>query len=201
MKMKTIMTILAVLAIVGPATAAEKLELNQLKSKVGFEIVKFKIGGTVSGQFDAFYGVGQFDADAKSVEGLKATVYAPSVNTKDQKRDRHLRTEDFFGVLKDPLIHFESTEKVKVGGKFKLKGNLTIRGIKKPIILDMETKEFAKKSIRLVGSTKINRLDFGVSWNHAMEKGDWKKVLGVLGKMVLDDTVTLKLDLVADRVK
>ena len=110
------------------------------------------------------------------VEGRRA---AGSINTGDAQRDGHLKSPDFLNVEAYPSLHFKST-RVEVTGKetARLHGDLTIRDVAKPVVVDVEYQGSAKSpwgttSYGFSGSTKINREDWGLNWNAALETGGW----------------------------
>lgn len=108
---------------------------------------------------------------------VEATIDVKGINTKEQKRDDHLRSKDFFDVEKFPTITFKSTKIEKAGDKLKITGDLTIHGVTKPVTLDAtvtnEIKNpFTKAVTRGVMATgTVNRKDFGLTWNVALEAG------------------------------
>ncbi|MDA8792214.1 YceI family protein [Bacteriovoracaceae bacterium] len=178
-------------------SAGEMIYLDTQESKIGFSIIKFKIGAPVEGNFENIYGEATYDSEKGTISNVTGIVFAPSVNTSQAKRDRHLRNSDFFDVLNTPMIKFENKGETKLDGEVKLKGDFTMRGVTKSLTLNMKVNKRNDKMVELEGEGKINRLDYGVSWNSALEKSDWKKVLGILGKTVLDETVTIKVKFVA----
>lgn len=146
-------------------------------SSIGFKIRHLMVSN-VKGHFDKYSGV--VDIDDKDITKSKAEVSidTASINTNVQKRDDHLRSADFFDVATYPTMKFV-LKKVAVTGKDKLKvtGDLTLHGITREVILDVEgpTPEIKDPwgNIRrgAVATTKINRKDFGVVWNKALEAG------------------------------
>ncbi len=142
--------------------------------------VTFKIRhllGKVSGHFDKYEGT--FDYDPKNVAGFKAsaTIDATSINTGTPKRDDHLRSPDFFDVQKYPTIKFQSTKVSDVkDNKAKVTGDLTMHGVTKPVVIDVELLGTAKdpwgnQRSSLSGTTTLKRGDFGLTWNKAVESG------------------------------
>ncbi|MFZ1771922.1 MAG: YceI family protein [Caldilinea sp.] len=126
------------------------------------------------------------------------TIEAASISSKDEKRDEHLRSPDFLGVEQYPSITFKST-KVEVTGDntAKLHGDLTIRDVTKPVVMAVEYQGNAKSPWGTVNygfsaTTKINREDWGLSWNAALETGGW-----LVGKEIQID-IDLELVQVAE---
>jgi polyisoprenoid-binding protein YceI len=116
------------------------------------------------------------DADVTKSK-VDVAIDVKGINTKEGKRDDHLRSKDFFDAEKFPTITFASKKIEKAGDKLKVTGDLTIRGVKKEITLDTtvtpEVKNpFTKATTRgMNGTAKINRKDFGLNWNVALEAG------------------------------
>ncbi|NDE15802.1 polyisoprenoid-binding protein [bacterium] len=140
--------------------------------------VKHMMVATVNGDItgvDAKLDINDKDITKSTVE---ATLETKTINTNNAKRDEHLRSPDFFDATKFPAIKFVST-KVSKDGKdgLKVAGNLTIRDITKPVTLEVEgpTKAFkdpwGNMKRGLSASTKINRKDFGLTWNKVLETG------------------------------
>ena len=142
--------------------------------------VTFKIKHLLShveGRFNQFEG--SFDYDPGKPEAWKVTaaIQAASIDTNVAPRDKHLRSADFFDVEKFPTIIFESTQvtdATPTGAK--LNGLLTIHGIQKPVVLELEIHGVIKDpwgnvKAGFTATTKINRKDFGLTWNKALEAG------------------------------
>lgn len=133
----------------------------------------------VRGQFDEF----QVDLDLDDNEPDKAsvvvTVNTASVNTRDAQRDTHLRSPDFFNADAYPHMVFKSTRVQRTGEETaKLYGELTIRDVTKPVILDVtylgkSKSPWGATSIGFEANTKINRKDWNLVWNVALESGGW----------------------------
>mgnify|MGYP006431445639 CR=1 FL=1 len=177
------------LLVLASSAGAKVYSIGPKNTDVGFSIVKFKIGKPVEGHFDKFSGTVEVDEKTDKITRIKTSIRTPSINTEKKKRDKHLRSEDFFFVEKYPKMEFVSTKSVAMSESFELPGKLTIRGITKPVVLEVEKTDQGE----LKAFTKINRLDFGVSWNKTMEKSDWSVVFGMLGKVVLDETVKIHI--------
>jgi len=146
-----------------------------------------KVRGTF-GSFSATIVTGDNPADTK----ITASAQVASINTNDEGRDEHLRTNEFFDAENHPTIEFASTSVAPAGSDYKVMGNLTIRGVTKPVEFDLEFGGFAtdpycnyKMAATVTGV--INREDFGVVWNVALETG------GVL----VGEKVTITIDLQA----
>jgi polyisoprenoid-binding protein YceI len=108
---------------------------------------------------------------------LEATIKTSSVNTENDARDKHLRSDDFFNAEKYPDITFKSTAFEKTGNDtYAIKGNLTIRDVTKPVVLEAKflgqvTDPWGNLKVGFKATGSINRTDFGVKWNKALETG------------------------------
>ena len=132
---------------------------------------------TVTGHFGKFSG--SFDVDPAKLTSLKtaATIETSSIDTDEPKRDEHLRGADFFDAVKYPQMTFVSKE-VKESGKNKLSiaGDLTLRGVTKPVVLEAEFGGAVKdpwggERAAFTAATTINRKDFGMTFNKALDSG------------------------------
>jgi polyisoprenoid-binding protein YceI len=148
----------------------------------------------VKGKFSGISGVLQrFEADhTKST--LEVSIDVNTVNTQDAQRDGHLKSPDFFHVEKFPSMTFKSTHIEQKGDDYAVTGDLTIHGVTKSVVLNVEDVSDPAKDpwgnsrIGLSATTKINRKDFGLTWNTALETG---------GVLVGEDvTITLDVQLI-----
>ena len=141
--------------------------------------VSFKIRhlvGKVKGDFGKFKGGFTFEKGKPGDAKATALIDAASINTGVKKRDDHLRSADFFDVKKFPELKFESTKYDASGDEGKLHGNLTIHGVTKPVVLEVkfngEGKDpWGNMRAGFTGTTTVNRKDFGLGWNKALETG------------------------------
>jgi polyisoprenoid-binding protein YceI len=158
----------------------------------GHSAVQFKVRHLVShvpGSFKKFKGTFDYDpADPKSAKA-EIEIEASSIDTGNAKRDEHLRGPDFFDVKKFPQVKFVSTELKDVSdGKAKLAGTLTMHGVTKPVILELEiggeaTDPWGGKRAGFTGTTKVDRKEYGLTWNKALEAG----------KFLVGDDVTIDI--------
>jgi len=168
------------LALSMPALAAAKgtqeFQVDPVHSQVGFTVKH--LVSKVPGTFNEFTGTVRLDPAnvAKTLE-VAGTVQAASVDTRNDKRDGHLRSPDFFDAENHPEISFVSTG-VKAKGKdtFEVSGNLTIRGVTKPVTLEAEwfgvvTSPWGAPTTGLDLTGTIQRKDFGIVWNKALDAG------------------------------
>ena len=139
--------------------------------------VRHMMVSNVKGRFDKVEGTVEIDDKDITKSKVSVTIDTKSVYTDNEKRDEHLRGPDFFDVEKFPTITFESTKVAKSKGGLKVTGNLTIHGVTKSVVLDVEGPSKAIKDPwgmnrrGLSASTKINRKDFGLTWNNVLEAG------------------------------
>lgn len=171
---------LLALAALAPALAlAEPVSyvIDGAHSQTTFA-VKHLVISTVRGEFARTEGTVVIDEADLTRSKVEATIDVASVNTREAKRDEHLRGPDFFDAAKFPKITFKSTKVEKAGeGKLKVTGDLTMKGVTKPVVLDVTgpTKEIkdpwgnVKRGV--AATATINRKDFGVSWGAVIEAG------------------------------
>ena len=153
-----------------------KFTVDQSHSQVGFE-VKHMMVSKVKGQFDAYTA----EVDAENLEDLTTAQIAfsfdvASINTRSVDRDNHLKSADFFDIEKYPTITFKSTNITKDGDDYKVTGDLTIKDVTKPVTFDVEFGGKGKNpwGVDVYGfeaEAKINREEFGLTWNAALETG------------------------------
>ena len=160
-------------------------------SNVGFKVRHLMVSN-VKGVFGKVQGVVDIDDQDLTRSRASATIDTTSIDTRLAKRDEHLKSADFLDVAKFPVMTFTSTKVEAAGsGKLKVTGDLTLHGITRSVVLEVEgPSQMAKDpmgNLRRGASaeTKINRKDFGLTWNKAMEAG------GVL----VGDEVVISIDL------
>ena len=171
-----IITLMAALSL--PALAlATTWNIDPDHSNIGFKVRHLMVSN-VKGNFDKYIGTVEINDKDITKSKVEITMDANSINTNVQKRDDDLRSANFFDVAKYPTMTFVSKKTVKAGkGKLKVTGDLTIHGVTKEVVLDMEGPSAESKdpwgNIRRGASatTKINRKDFGLTWNKALETG------------------------------
>ena len=139
--------------------------------------VRHMMISTVKGHFANVTGTligNERDAEHASIE---LTIPVVGIDTREPKRDAHLRSADFFDVDRFPNIHFRSTRITRLGSdKFSVNGDLTIRDVTRPVVLSVESggtghDPWGGERIGFSATTTINRQDFGLLWNQALETG------------------------------
>lgn len=163
-------------------------KVDPTHSEVGFTVRHLAIS-RVRGVFEKF-DVTIVTAENPADSTIEATIDVASVNTKQADRDNHLRTSDFFLVEEFPTMNFVSTGVEVDGDDFTITGDLTLRGVTKSVVLRGEfggivTDPYGQTKAGATATTKINRTEFGVNWNAALETGGF----------MLGDEVTIHLDL------
>lgn len=159
------------------ATGLSTWSIDSSHSNVEFS-VKHMMISTVKGQFSNVEGEIQWDGQNLESASVEARIDAASATTFNEMRDNHLRTNDFFNAEQWPYLTFTSTRIEPVDGdEFRIYGDLTIRDITRPVVLDaeyeglMEQDAFGMRRAAFTATTAINRREFGVNWNGAIESG------------------------------
>jgi len=147
------------------------------KGHSSVEFVTKHLVSQFRGGFNDFDATFSFDPKKPDQSKVTATVKVASVDTRDKKRDDHLRSDDFFAAKKFPTFTFVSKSFTPDGdNKYKMAGDLTMKGVTKPVTFDVEflgeTKGFTgDRRLGFTATTKINRKDFGISWNKVLDSG------------------------------
>lgn len=145
-------------------------------SRVGF-VARHAMITKVRGGFNVFEGTLHLDGENPADSSAEVTINVASVDTRNEMRDEHLRTNDFFNAPDFPEITFVSTAVQQVDAEsYKVTGDLTIKGVTKPITVDYEYTGTAKDPygntrVGFEGHASLNRSDFGVNFNAALETG------------------------------
>lgn len=175
--------------------ATHTWNFDNAHSTVGFTI-KHMMFTKVRGQFTEWTGSLTYDPADISKAAVNATLTASSINTSNEERDQHLKSEDFFNVEKFPTLTYKSSRWEKVGDKFHVHGDLTMHGVTKPVTLEVTENgqgidPWGNQRIAFTATTTINRKDFGLNWNSALEAG------GVL----VGEDVHVEIEVEATRAK
>nr|WP_214448126.1 YceI family protein [Flavihumibacter rivuli] len=195
--MRKLNTILAAagLFLATAASAQTKWKLDKAHSNVRFSVTHMVVSET-EGTFKIWDGTVEHTKPDFSDAKVVFSVDVNSINTENENRDKHLKSDDFFNAEKFPTIKFESTSMQPLGNnKYKLNGNLTIRDVTKPVSFDVTyggtiNGQRGKKA-GFKATTTINRFDYNLKWDRATETGSL-----VVSKEV---EVTIKVEL--DEVK
>jgi polyisoprenoid-binding protein YceI len=188
--MKRINTVLAMLVFAAGSTFAQTWTADKAHSKIAFNVAHMAVS-EVEGNFRDFDAtVVSKSADFNGAE-VTFTAKTASIDTDNERRDNHLKSPDFFDVEKHPEVSFKGNLQ-KTGGKYKLKGNLTMHGVTKPVEFDVtyggtvNTGKGEKAGFKISG--KLNRQDYGLTWSNKVPTGEL--VVGdeveIIGKIEVD---------------
>lgn len=182
------------LAMATVPSAADTWQIDTAHSNATFSVTHLMIS-TVRGEFGDL--TGTIEYDGKDVASIKvdATVDVNTINTRNDRRDNHLKSDDFFDVANHPKITFKSKKATpgSKSGTFKLTGDLTIRGVTKEVTFEGTGPSQVIKGMRgesrvaASASTTIKRLEYGLKWNPALEGGG----------VVVSDDVAITIDIEA----
>ncbi|WP_419960102.1 YceI family protein [Psychrobacillus sp. BM2] len=170
-----------------------KFNLDAAHSTIDFS-VKHMMVSKVKGSFTNF--TADLDGNAEDLTGatISFDIDVKSINSNNEDRDNHLRSGDFFDIETYPSIKFVATDiKKKDDGEYDVTGDLTIKDVTKPVTFDVEyggkgTNPWGQEVVAFSADTKVNRKEFGLTWNQALETG------GVLVGEDIKITVELELN-------
>lgn len=180
------------LALALTAFGQTTYEIDSTHSAAQFAVRHLMVSN-VRGNLGKITGTIQYDPASLDKSSVKATVDVKGLDTRQAKRDAHLRSAEFFDAENHPTITFESTRFWKEGNTLKVAGNLTIRGTTKPVTLTADVSEPVKNEhgggsrIGAQVTTKLNRKDYGVAYNKLMEGGG----------AIVGDEVSITIDIEA----
>ncbi|MEQ1919043.1 MAG: YceI family protein [Elusimicrobiota bacterium] len=187
--MRMIIALAAVFTLAVSGVRAETYDIDSSHSQVGFRIKH--LVGKVPGRFTGFSGSIEYTPGKPGSWKVDAKIDPATINTDNQKRDGHLKASDFFDVAKFPEMSFKSTKITEVKGeKAKLHGDLTMHGVTKAVVLDLEiggtTKDpWGKTRAGFSATGTINRKDFGITYNSVLDNGG----------LMLGEDVAISLDI------
>jgi polyisoprenoid-binding protein YceI len=174
--LKTTMVVASLLALPAQSQAAT-YEIDPAHSNAQFSVRHMMISN-VKGEFAKLSGTVTYDQKDPTKSLVEATLDVASINTRDAKRDAHLKSPDFFDVAKYPTITFKSTKVQTAGpGKLKVTGKLTMHGVTRDVTLDVdgptaEVKDpWGNTRVGASARTQLNRKDFGINWNAPVPTG------------------------------
>jgi polyisoprenoid-binding protein YceI len=153
-------------------------EVDPSHTQVMFKVRHMGIS-TVTGRFNRFAGTFAYDPANPAASWVTATIDAASIDTDNDRRDNHLRSSDFFAADSYPTLTFQSTRVEPAGdGRLKVAGDLSIRGVTKPVVLDvvLEGAALGQGGRPMTGwtaETTVDRMDYGLKWNRLTEAGGW----------------------------
>ncbi|MFH1842503.1 MAG: YceI family protein [bacterium] len=190
----TVLAALALTTLAIPALAAT-YQLDAAHSSVSFKVKHLAISN-VKGAFNDFDVTFEFEPGQPESWRVEAVIQAASIDTDNEDRDNHLRSEEFLFTAEYPEIRFASTGVEMTGeNEAKLSGELTMHGVTKPVVLDLTIHGVADfmgtSKAGFEASTKINRKDFGLTWHKALETGS----------LIVGDTVEIFLEIEGNQVK
>jgi polyisoprenoid-binding protein YceI len=183
-----------VLAAALPAGAQHLYNIDPAHSSAQFTVTHMMIS-KVKGEFGKVSGTVFYDPAKPEADRLDVTIDVNALTTREEKRDGHLKSPDFFDVAKYPTMTFKSTSAYKEGGKLMVKGDLTIHGVTKPVVLEVtdgpspEIQDHGMQKLGASASTKLNRKDFGLVWSKTIDGGG----------AVVGDEVDVNLDVEMSR--
>ena len=149
--------------------------IDPTHSRLGFS-ARHAMVTTVRGQFTDFAGTAYINTADPAASKVDLTIQTASIDTGVADRDGHLRSGDFFDAEANPTITFSSTNVERDGADWTITGDLTIKGVSKPVTIEFESTgsaqdPFGNLRVGFEGATSINRKDWGLSWNAALETG------------------------------
>ena len=175
---------------IGP-TSATTWNIDPVHSSAQFK-VKHMMISNVKGEFSAVKGALTLDPTDITKSHVAASIDVATINTREEQRDAHLKSADFLDAAQFPTLAFKSTQVSKTGdGTLAVSGDLSIHGVTRNVVLEVEGPSapikdpYGNTRIGLSATTRINRRDFGLTWNSVLEGG------GIL----VGDEVTITLDL------
>jgi polyisoprenoid-binding protein YceI len=189
--MKKLNFLFAFLAVGATAFAQTTWTIDNVHSKIGFSVSHMGVAET-EGKFNEYLGTVVSKANDFNGAEVAFTAKTASIDTENEKRDGHLKSPDFFDAAKFPEISFKGNL-VKEGAKYKLKGNLTMHGVTKPVEFDVtggstvDTGRGVKSGFKFTGT--INRKDYGLTWSHSTPTGE----------LVVGDDVELSIKVELDK--
>jgi polyisoprenoid-binding protein YceI len=168
----------ALLLITAIAAHGETWNIDQSNSSIGF-IAKHMVIASVRGQFDSYDGSVMFDGINPENGSAEVTIDVKSIDTNNERRDNHLRSSDFFEADKYPTITFKSTKITKTDeNQFEMTGDLTIKGITKPVTFDcvfngviIDSRGNTRAGFDATGT--IKRHDYNIAWDNKLKDGSF----------------------------
>jgi polyisoprenoid-binding protein YceI len=190
MRVLSLVAVIAALLLFPAFAQSETWTIDTPHSNAQFSVRHMMISN-VKGEFNKVTGTVELDEKDITLSKVEATIDVDTINTREPKRDAHLKSPDFFDAAKYPTITFKSSSVTKAAdGRLKVTGDLTMHGVTKQVVLDVEPLSPPMKDrggnlhAGTSATTRINRKDFGVNYNAALEAGG----------VVVGDEVTITID-------
>jgi polyisoprenoid-binding protein YceI len=195
MKLMTVAALLACLVVAPGKIEAQGVSVGDpvptWRIDTSHSELSFRIRHLISrvrGTFGEWSGTLSVHPERLSEGSVEVEIQTASIDTRNQRRDNHLRSDDFFDAVGHPTITFRSRQVEIEGERIRVHGTLTMRGVSRPVVLEgeylgMSPDGQGRRRIGFEASTSVNRQDFGVSWNNAVEGGG----------LILGDEVTIQM--------
>lgn len=172
---KKLFLLLAVAGLGVELSYAGTYELDKAHSAINFSVTHLMVS-QVPGSFNDYDARINFDPNDLAGSSIAATVRVASINTNHTERDKHLKSADFFDVEKFPKITFKTSAITGTGDQYVLTGDLTMRGVTRKVsipvtIMGPVQSPFGFEALGITGQFKLNRKDYGLTWNKSMDNG------------------------------
>lgn len=185
--MKKLCTLLLLFGLLSPLNmvhATSRYQLDTVHSTVGFT-VKHLMFSTVRGKFNEVRASVDINEDTKELSNIRAEMMVASIDTDNEDRDAHLRSNDFFNAERFPRITFESSRIQRLSGnQYRVDGTLTIRDVSKQITLEGEMMGMLPGRAAFRAEGEINRQDFNVTWNKPLQQAGGVTVSDEVGLVI-----------------
>jgi len=170
-----LLLVMASLLITGAAIGADKYKFDKAHSHIGFKVSHMVIS-KVNGNFNGFEGTLMLNDSDLTKSSVNVKIDAATIDTDNDDRDKHLRSDEFFNAAKYPEITFNSTKIEKADDGYILYGDLTMAGVTKKVEIPFEFNgklkdPWGNDRVGFSGRTKVNRQDYGISWNKVLDTG------------------------------
>jgi polyisoprenoid-binding protein YceI len=194
-KITTLTTVLVWISVAGARAETARYDVDPDHSTIGFSVDHMVVSKT-RGQFTEYIGFIEMDPDAKTVKAIEATIKTPSITTNHQKRDTHLKSPDFFDVDKYPTMTYKMKSYRRTGEGYTAIGDFTLHSVTKEITLvgnfnGVNKDPWGNTRAGFTAEGKINRKDFGINWNKALDNGG----------VIVGNEVLIKLDVECIKAK
>lgn len=167
--------VLVWVSVIDVSAETARYDVDPDHSTIGFSVDHMVVSKT-RGQFMEYTGFIEMDPDAKTVKTIEATIKTPSITTNHQKRDAHLKSPEFFDVEKYPTMTYKMKSYHKNGEGYTAVGDLTLHGVTKEITLvgnfnGVNKDPWGNTRAGFTAEGTVNRKEFGVNWNKALDNG------------------------------